>query len=149
MSKAPRISKAQGRSVKEWSSDNPDAMPPDPVRLRILRRFGNKCALTSIIIADGQKFDLDHIVRVEDGGENRESNMQPVLRLPHEVKSAAERKIAAKADRIAKKGHGLTPEPTKKIESAPLPSSKKEPAIVKQPITHMLTAIERRFGVTR
>ena len=149
MSKTPRIKKAQGRSVVEWVGKTPDSMPPDNVRLRILRRFGNKCALTSIIIADGQKFDIDHIVRIEDGGANSESNMQPVLRLPHEVKSAAERKIAAKADRIAKKGHGLTPEPTKKIESAPLPSSKKEPAIKKEPLTHLPTQIERMFGARR
>ena len=149
MSKTPRIAKSVGRSVTEWVGKTPGSMPPDNVRLRILRRFENKCALTSIIIADGQKFDLDHIVRIEDGGSNSEGNLQPVLRLPHEVKSAAERKRQAKADRIAKKGHGLTPEPTKKIESAPLPSSKKEPAIKKEPITHFLTAIERRFGVTR
>lgn len=148
MTKSPRIAKSQGRSVAEWRGRTPDAMPPDNVRLRILRRFGNKCALTSIIIADGQKFDLDHIVRIEDGGENRESNMQPVLRLPHEVKTAAERKRQAKADRIAKKGHGLEPE-KKEIKSAPLPSGKREPTIKKEPINHMMTAIERRFGVTR
>ena len=88
-----------GRKVKEWIGKTPQSMPPDNVRLRILRRFENKCSLTGIIIADGQKFDLDHIVRIDDGGANSEGNLQPVLRLPHEVKSAAERKIAAKADR--------------------------------------------------
>ena len=131
MTKAPRIKKAQGRSVKEWSSDDPNAMPPPSVRLRILRRFNNKCALTSIIIADGQTFDIDHIVRIEDGGKNCESNMQPVLKLPHEVKSAAERKNAAKADRIAKKAHGLEPAPVKKMESRGFEPSAKTPRITK------------------
>jgi 5-methylcytosine-specific restriction enzyme A len=115
-----KIAKAIGRPVKEWSSDNPAAMPPPAVRLRILRRFESKCALTGILIADGQSFDLDHIVRLEDGGKNCEANLAPVLRLPHEVKSAAERKRAAKSDRIAKKAHGLvTPKQT--IKSAGFP----------------------------
>jgi 5-methylcytosine-specific restriction protein A len=110
-----KITKPRGRPVKEWSSDDPSAMPPPRVRLRILRRFNGKCALTGIIIADGQRFDLDHIVRVEDGGANCESNLQPVLRLPHEVKSLAEKKRQDKADRQAKAAHGLTA-PRKKIE---------------------------------
>ena len=129
--KAPRIAKATGRSVKEWSSDDPNAMPPPSVRLRILRRQNGKCALTSILIADGQTFDLDHIKRLEDGGKNCEGNLQAVLRLPHEVKSAAERKIAAKADRIAKKAHGLEPKPAKKIETRGFETASKTPRISK------------------
>ena len=35
------------------------------------------------------------------------------------------------------------------IKSAPLQSGKREPTIKKEPINHMMTAIERRFGVTR
>jgi len=60
---------------------------------------------------------MEDVKPLEEGGLRRESNLAPALRLPHEVKTAAERKRQAKADRIAKKGHGLTPEPAKKIES--------------------------------
>lgn len=120
-----KLAKATGRSVEEWSSDDPSAMPPPRVRLRILRRHDNKCALTGILIADGQAFDLDHIVRIEDGGQNCESNLQPVLRLPHEVKSAAERKRAAKADRIAKRAHGMKPPGAGRIQSAGFPTFEK------------------------
>lgn len=119
-----KIAKSTGRAVTEWVGKTPEAMPPAAVRLRILRRFNNKCALTGIIIADGQTFDLDHIKRLEDGGENCESNLQPVLRLAHEIKSAAERKAAAKADRIAKRAHGLTA-PKQKIQSAGFPKAEK------------------------
>jgi 5-methylcytosine-specific restriction enzyme A len=131
VSRAPKIAKAKGRSVTEWVGENPDSMPPASVRLRILRRFNNKCALTGIIIADGQTFDLDHIKRLEDGGANVESNLQPVLRLPHEIKSAAERKNAAKADRIAKKAHGLVAA-KQKIQSAGFPKVDKAPKIDKR-----------------
>jgi 5-methylcytosine-specific restriction enzyme A len=119
-----KIAKSVGRPVKEWSSDNPAAMPPPAVRLRILRRFESKCQLSGIVIADGQAFDLEHKKPIEEGGENRENNLVPVLRLPHELKTAIERKRQAKADRIAKKAHGLTA-PKQTIKSAGFPQIEK------------------------
>lgn len=111
-----KIAKAQGRSVEEWIGASPDAKVPPRVQLRVLRRFNNKCYLTSIIIADGQKFDLEHIRPLEEGGEHRESNLAPVLRLAHEIKTAVERKRQAKADNSAKRAHGLH-EPRCKLRS--------------------------------
>ena len=128
MTKAPKIAKAQGRSVTEWRGKTPDSKPPASVYLRVLRRQDHKCALTGIIIADGQKFDLDHIIRLEDGGENIESNLQAVLRLPHEVKTAAERKRQAKADRAAVRAHGLDA-PKQEIKSRGFPVKEKRKRI--------------------
>src|SRR5574337_328561 len=107
MTPAPKIAKARGRPVVEWIGARPDAKVPPRVRLRILRRYDNKCQLSGLIIADGQQFDLEHVKALEEGGEHREQNLVPVLRLPHELKTAAERKRQAKADRIAKRAHGL------------------------------------------
>lgn len=115
---APKIAKAQGRSVKEWVGSSPDAKAPPTVKLRILRRQDYKCALTGIIIADGQPVQFDHIVRLEDGGLNVESNLQAVLALPHEIKTAAEKKRQAKADRLAKAAHGMKPQKSRPIQSA-------------------------------
>lgn len=126
-----KIDKAQGRAVKEWVGKNPDSKAPAAVRLRILRRFSAKCYLTGILIADGQAFDLEHIKALEEGGENRESNLAPVLRLAHEIKTAAERKRQAKADRVAKKAHGLV-EPKTKIQSRGFETSAKPTRIQKQ-----------------
>ena len=118
MSKRPKIAKATGRSVTEWQGSSPDAKVPDSVRLRILRRADHKCSLTGIIIADGQSFDLEHVKPLEEGGLHAESNLVPVLRVAHEIKTAAERKRQAKADRIAKAAHGMRPAPKRPIESA-------------------------------
>jgi len=131
MTKAPKIAKAQGRSAKEWIGSTPDAKIPDAVKLRVLRRYNNKCYLTQILIADGQPFDMEHIKPLEEGGEHRESNLAPALRLSHELKTAAENKRKAKADRIAKKAHGLAPAPAKKIESRGFEPSGKTPKIDK------------------
>lgn len=111
-----KIAKSIGRPVDEWIGASPDSKVPPRVQLRILRRFSSKCYLTSIIIADGQKFDLEHIKPLEEGGEHRESNLAPVLRLAHEIKTAAERKRQAKADNAAKRAHGLH-EPRSKLQS--------------------------------
>jgi len=134
MTKPPRIAKAQGRSVPEWCAKSPDDPVPKHVRLRVLRRFDNKCYLTGILIADGQPFDMEDIVPLEEGGMRRESNLAPALRLPHEVKTAAERKRQAKADRVAAKGHGIAPEPARKIESRGFAKTDKTPRIEKTPL---------------
>jgi 5-methylcytosine-specific restriction endonuclease McrA len=141
-----RIAKAQGRSVAEWIGKTPDATPPAGVRLRILRRFDRKCQLTGIIIADGQPFDLEHEKPLEEGGENRERNLVPVLRLPHEVKTAAEKKRQAKADRIAKQAHHLRPAPKKKIQSRGFDKVEKLRKIDKSLLGPLgLPAIARRY----
>lgn len=141
-----KIAKAQGRSVTEWIGKTPEATPPAGVRLRILRRFDRRCQLTGIIIADGQPFDLEHEKPLEEGGENRERNLVPVLRLPHELKTAAERKRQAKADRMARKAHGLDLPPKKKIQSRGFDRVEKERKIDKSVLGPLgLPAIARRY----
>lgn len=125
--KKPKIPKAVGRSVAEWIGKTPDAKIPPRIVLRVLRRAGNTCALTGLTIVDGQPYDIDHIKRLEDGGEHRESNLQPVLKAPHAVKTAVERKNAAKADRAAKRAHGLV-ETKAKIANRGFPKSGPERA---------------------
>ena len=132
MTKPPKIAKARGRAVTEWIGKSADAKVPEHVRLRILRRNENKCFLTGILIADAQSFDCDHRIPLEEGGAHAESNLVPVLRLPHEVKTAAERKRQAKADRQAKAAHGMRPAPKRPIQSAGFPPSEKRPRIEKQ-----------------
>lgn len=117
MVKKPKIAKAQGRSVTEWIGKTPDSKPPADVLLRILRRHKNTCYLTGIIIAPGQKWHAEHVKPLEEGGANRESNLAPALELPHEVKTAAEKKRQAKADRAAKKAFGLEAEPAAPLQS--------------------------------
>jgi 5-methylcytosine-specific restriction protein A len=147
MTKAPKIAKAQGRSVKEWIGATPDAKVPERVRLRILRRANHTCALSGIKIADGQAFDLEHVKPIEEGGLHAESNLVPVLRLAHEIKTAAERKRAAKADRVAKRAHGMAPEPTRKIESRGFEPSGKKPKIDKGALPPLgPPSIARRFA---
>jgi len=118
MTKAPKIAKAVGRSVKEWQGKSPDTWPPPPhVLLRILRRHDHTCYITKVKIPPGITPEFDHIVELEDGGENRESNIAPVLPAVHKVKSAKARKRRAKADAVAKKAAGIKPESATPLQS--------------------------------
>jgi hypothetical protein len=137
-----------GRKVKEWIGKTPDSKVPPRVRLRIWEREHGICHLSGRKILSGEPWDLDHKIALANGGLHCEGNLLPALRDKHKEKTKADVAEKAKVAAIAKKHVGAVT-PKGEIKSAPLPSSKKEPAIHKQPITHMLTAIERRFGVTR
>lgn len=118
--------------MEEWVGKSADTWPPpEHVRLRILRRQNHKCGITGIIIAPGQDVEFDHIIELENGGKNCESNIRAVLVLPHSIKSAAEKKHRAKADRAAKKAFGLEAEPANPMQSrndlADRPKPEKKP----------------------
>ena len=95
------------RKVKEWIGKTDDTMPPPSVRLRIFEKHGGRCRLTDKKILAGDKWDLDHIVPLADGGENRESNLAPVLHYAHQQKTVEENKARAKAKRNAIKHFGF------------------------------------------
>ena len=119
--------RAMGRPVREWVADAADAAVPYRIRQRVLETWDGVCYLSTIRIDPAKGFDVEHVVRVKDGGgaANREGNMRPALRDPHIAKTAREKKEQAEADRRKRAGAGTKTAPTKKIESAPM--AKAEP----------------------
>lgn len=87
------------RSVSEWIGKSDDARVPPRVRVRIFDRHGGVCALSGRKIHAGEAWDLDHIIALANGGEHRETNLQPVLKAPHREKTRAD--VAEKA-KVAK-----------------------------------------------
>jgi len=79
-----------GRKIPEWIGKTDDSMPPPLVRLRIFERYGGVCQLSTRKIEVGDEWHLDHKKPLWDGGENRESNLWPVLGPPHREKTALE-----------------------------------------------------------
>lgn len=85
-----------GRAVKEWIGKTPDSRPPPHVRLRIFDRYDGVCHWSGIKIRPGDHWDVDHVQALCNGGENRESNMAPILcGKPHKEKTAKD--VAEKA----------------------------------------------------
>lgn len=95
------------RSVPEWIGATDDAVPPPRVRLRVFERAGGVCHLSGRKIRPGEKWDLEHITAICNGGENRESNLAPALVQAHKVKTAADRRQKARTDRVRKHHLGI------------------------------------------
>ncbi|MFD2248891.1 5-methylcytosine-specific restriction endonuclease McrA [Pseudochelatococcus lubricantis] len=95
------------RSVPEWIGASPDAAIPARVRVRVFERHGGICYRTGRKIRAGDKWQVDHIVAIINGGENRESNLAPILDDAHKAKTAEDVKIKAKTARLKKAHLGI------------------------------------------
>ncbi len=95
------------RTVPEWIAENDDQAVPQRVELRIFQKHNGICPICTRALRAGQ-WDCDHKIALENGGEHRESNLQPVCHAPcHRDKTKADRKLKAKADRTGKRAAGI------------------------------------------
>lgn len=142
-----KIANPIGRSSKEWIGKTADSMPPPRVRLRIFERAGGVCHISGRKIEPGDLWDVEHVVRLADGGENRESNLRPALRDKHLVKTAAENAAGAIVRKKRGKHIGAKTAPVQKIPSAPMPISERtaaRKASPKLPVNGM-TQLQRAY----
>lgn len=95
------------RSVKEWRGKTDDTPVPPRVRNRVFMACGGVCALAGRKIQTGEAWDIDHIIALANGGENRESNLQCVLRVEHRKKTADDVRQKAKDARVRSKHIGV------------------------------------------
>lgn len=122
------------RSVDEWIGATDDQRAPPRVRERIFTR-DNTCHLCKCEIQTGQKWDLDHVKALINGGENREKNLRPAHRKCHVEKTALDLAEKAKVAAIRKKHLGIT-RPKQTIKSPGFPKSEKpKKAVVYRPVT--------------
>lgn len=105
------------RSVPEWIGKTPDTPAPPRVRLRVFERHNGVCHLSKRKIMPGEKWELEHIVAIINGGENRESNLAPALVDPHKVKTAADMAQKSKNYRVRAKHNGVELRRGPKIQS--------------------------------
>ena len=122
------------RTVDEWIGATDDQHAPPRVRERIFTR-DSTCHLCKCEIQTGQKWDLDHVKALINGGENRETNLRPAHRKCHIEKTALDVAEKAKVASIRKKHLGIA-RPKQTIKSAPFPKSEKpKKAVVYRPVT--------------
>lgn len=113
------------RTVSEWIGQTDDHRAPGKVRQRVFDRAGGKCHLCNQPIqTDKQKWDLDHVVALINGGENAESNLKPAHRDCHKEKTRADVAEKVKVAAIRQRHIGALVPPAK-IKSAPFRKSTK------------------------
>jgi 5-methylcytosine-specific restriction endonuclease McrA len=95
------------RAWPEWIGKTGDTAIPDKVRARVVLLWGAVCYITGKRLAPGE-IEMEHVVALADGGENREGNLRPVWNAAHKIKTAKEKTRRSKADRIRIKHIGKT-----------------------------------------
>ena len=109
------------RSVQEWFGKTPDTPVPPRVKIRVFDAFEGRCHWSGRKIFAGDKWDVDHVQALINGGENRESNLAPILR-DRMHKQKTDRDVAAKSKvaRIRAKHLGVRPKSPFRMPRRPL-----------------------------
>ena len=63
------------RALDEWVGKSDDEVPPPRVRVRVFDRCKGRCGLCRRRIRAGDKWTLEHVKALINGGENVESNL--------------------------------------------------------------------------
>ncbi|MCA0276309.1 MAG: HNH endonuclease [Proteobacteria bacterium] len=110
------------RSVSEWIGRSDDHRAPGKVRQKVFDREKGKCHLCEQPIQAGQKWDLDHVKALINGGENRDANLKPAHRKCHKDKTARDVAEKAKVAAIRQRHLGITVD-APKLQGRPFPKS--------------------------
>lgn len=90
------------REVKEWLGSSSDSDPPPRVKVRVFDKYhGVCCCGCNRKILAGEKWQVDHIIALINGGENKESNLQPLLVEHHRDKTKED--VAEKSEVYSKR----------------------------------------------
>ncbi len=76
------------RDVPEWIGRDDNEPVPVRVKLRVYERFDGRCGCCTRKIYPWDKWDCDHVKAIINNGENRESNLQPLLDACHKKKTS-------------------------------------------------------------
>lgn len=95
------------RKTPEWIGKTDDTRPPPRVRLRVFEAHGGRCHITGVKITAAHKWELDHIIALINGGENRESNLAPALTTAHRKKTSEDVAMKSKDRRVRQKHLGI------------------------------------------
>lgn len=63
------------RSLPEWIGETDDTPAPPRVRLRVFERGDGRCHRCGRKIGAGEKWTLEHLKALINGGQNREKNL--------------------------------------------------------------------------
>ena len=109
------------RSVAAWVGKTDDTAIPPRVRLRVWERCEGKCHKCQRKIPVGDKWILEHLIALINGGANAEPNLCLTCSWCKPIKDAED--VAEKAKTYAVKAKHLLPRKPSRLRSAPFPKS--------------------------
>lgn len=96
------------REVPEWIGKTDDAAVPARVQVRVFQKFGGICPKCNRKLSQINSWQCDHIIALVNGGQNRESNLQPLCTSPcHSQKTKADVAEKAVTARVRAKHLGI------------------------------------------
>lgn len=108
------------RAVAEWIAKHDDQAVPPRVRLRIFERCDGRCQCgCNRKIAAGEPWDLDHVTALANGGRHAESNLRPLLREHHKLKTREDVAMKSQSYKRRARHYGL-----RKARGRPMPGTK-------------------------
>ena len=105
-----------GRSTPEWIGATPDTPVPLRVKLRVFEAHDGRCHRSGRKIMPGDTWQCDHVKALTNDGENRESNLAPILTDEHKAKTAEDVAEKSKVARIRAKHLGQWPKAKRKLQ---------------------------------
>jgi 5-methylcytosine-specific restriction endonuclease McrA len=107
------------RTTKEWKGKTDDTVIPDRVKLRVFLQNNGicQCGCARKIIS-GESWQCDHILALVNGGDNRESNLQPLLTEHHRSKTKTDVAEKSKTYRKRLAHHGLKKQKGRTIQGS-------------------------------
>lgn len=121
-----------GRSVPLWIGATPDTAAPLRVRLRVFERERGLCHRCRRKISASDKWTLEHVVALANGGRNAEENLACTCEWCLPIKNAQDVAIKAKGARIRARhtgaaarrptlqSRGFSPAPKQNTASSPI-----------------------------
>lgn len=109
------------RTVETWTGATDDTQAPPRVRLRVWERCHGRCGRCDRIIRAGEKWTLEHVIALINGGANAETNLDLTCCNCLPAKNAAD--VAEKSLIARKRSKHLGIKP----KSRPMPGSKNSP----------------------
>ena len=97
------------RSVHEWVGDNDDQDVPQRVRVRVFDAKDGRCHRCSRKIGAGERWILEHVKALINGGQNRESNLAITCEWCLPEKNAEDMEEKSKVYEIRSKHLGVKP----------------------------------------
>ena len=100
------------RSTEEWIGKTDDQAIPLRVRARVFELKRGRCHRCKRKIGVGDRWTCEHMIAIENGGENRESNLDVTCDWCLPIKNRKDAATKRKGTKVRYAHMGLRPEPT-------------------------------------